>query len=211
MLAFVVGLKAEARLLTGAVHVGGGDAAGAARAAARAIETGATALVSFGLAGGLSPSLRPGALVVPGCVLWQGRRYRTDAALNAALGGVSGEMLLAERSVIAGAAAKAEAYRDSGADAVDLESGAVAEAASLAGLPFAALRAVCDPAWRSLPPASLLALDGAGAIGLGRVFRSVAQDPSQIGALLTLARDAASARRALAQRISGLQRPPQPK
>jgi hypothetical protein len=58
----VVGLKAEAllaRRLGVPVMIGGGTAAGAEMAARRAVAEGATALVSFGLAGGLDPSLRP--------------------------------------------------------------------------------------------------------------------------------------------------------
>ena len=95
MLAFVVGLKAEAWLTGGAAYVGGGDAAGAARAAADAIADGAAALLSFGLAGGLSPSMRPGAIVIPETVIWRDRRLRADTNLAAALGGFSCRALLA--------------------------------------------------------------------------------------------------------------------
>ena len=64
-------------------------------------------------------------------------------------------------------------------------------------LPFAVLRAICDPAERDLPPAALVALDQAGAIGLWRVLVSLARAPQQLPGLLALARDAAAARRAL--------------
>jgi adenosylhomocysteine nucleosidase len=84
---------------------------------------------------------------------------------------------------------------------VDLESGAVARVALAHGLPFAVLRAVADPAERNLPPAALLALDGAGRIGILRVLGSVFGNPGQILGLLALARDAAAARRALVGRV----------
>ena len=71
------------------------------------------------------------------------------------------------------------------------------------GLPFAALRAICDPATRDLPPAALIALNAAGAISLPDIARSIARQPSQIIGLLMLARDAAAARSAL-QRHVGL-------
>ncbi len=206
MLAFVVGLKAEARLTGGAAYIGGGDAAGAARAAANAIADGAAALISFGLAGGLSPSMQPGAIVIPETVIWRNRHLPADARLGAALGGFSCRALLAADAVAVSAADKAAAWRASAADAVDLESGAVADAACAAGLPFGVLRAVCDPAWRDLPPAALAALDPSGQVGVGAVLRSVVGRPQQIGPLLRLASDAARARRALIGWMAALRR-----
>ena len=83
----VVGLRAEAllaRRLGVPVVIGGGTAAGAEAAARRAVvAAGATALVSFGLAGGLDPGLRPGALVVPTAVLCGDRSFAADPALMA--------------------------------------------------------------------------------------------------------------------------------
>ena len=206
MLAFVVGLQAEARLLDGRVFVGGGDTAGAARAASQAVDDGARALLSFGLAGGLSPDVAPGAVLVPRHVLWRGRRFAADPALSAALGGTACDAVLGEEDAVADAARKARLWDEHEAEAVDLESGPVAEAADRAGLPFGVLRAVCDPAWRDLPPAALAALDGGGAIGVGRVAWSLVRRPAQIGGLLALARDASLARRALVERMAQLRR-----
>ena len=205
MLAFIVGLRAEARLVEGHIFVGGGGAEGATRAVALSLAAGATALVSFGLAGGLSPSIRPGALVVPRSVVSNTGIFHADAALSAALGGFSADLLLAESSAVTSAAAKARLWCFTRAEAVDLESGAVAQGAAQAGVPFAVLRAVCDPAWRDLPPAALAALDQAGVIGLARVLGSVLRQPGQVGGLLALARDAGRARRALAGRVARVQ------
>ncbi|OJW26043.1 MAG: hypothetical protein BGO51_08200 [Rhodospirillales bacterium 69-11] len=110
-------------------------------------------------------------------------------------------MLLAPAAIVATAADKRALHAATGAHVVDLESGAVAQAATAAGLPFAILRAVCDPAERDLPPAALAALDRSGAIGLARVIGSVLTRPGQLPALLTLARDAAAARRALLAQV----------
>ncbi len=207
MLAFVVGLKAEARLLrplSRRVFVGGGTARGAANASQRALAAGATSLVSFGLAGGLAPHLAPGALVVPANVMLAGRQYPTDTALSEALGGVAGGTLLAAEAVIASVAGKAERWTGTGAEAVDMESGAVAKAAREAGVPFAVLRAVCDPADRALPPAAVSALNRSGGIGLLRLATSLLLRPGQIGDLLALSGDAKLARRALQQRVREL-------
>ena len=121
MLAFVVGLKAEASLLQGHIFVGGG----APHAAARAVKAGASAMVSFGLAGGLDPSMRPGTLVTPNHVVQHGRSYPTDLALARALGDLPCDAVLAADSIAADAASKAHLWRETGAQIVDLESGAV--------------------------------------------------------------------------------------
>jgi adenosylhomocysteine nucleosidase len=171
--------------------------AGAAGASERLIRHGATALVSFGLAGGLDPILRPGTVVVAADVLDDGERLSTDRVLAARFGGMTGHTVLAGSTVVADAAEKRALFAATGAHVVDLESGPVARIARSHGLPFAVVRAVCDPAERDLPPAALVALGPGGGIGLMPVLRSVLGRPRQIFGLLALARDAARARRAL--------------
>jgi len=203
----VVGLAAEARLaapLGAQVAVGGGDAAGACRAAEDLAARGVAGLVSVGLAGGLDPALPAGTVLVPHAVRQDGRTIAVYAALARALGGPDRHTLLCGTTAVATATRKAWLWRDTGCAAVDLETGAVASVAQAHGLPFAVLRAVCDPAGRSLPPAALAALDGRGEIGIGRVLAAVLIRPWQVPALLGLARDAAAARRALARRVADL-------
>jgi adenosylhomocysteine nucleosidase len=205
---FVTGLRAEAALVAalGPAEAGGGLPAGAAAAAKRLVAQGATALISFGLCGGLDPALRPGALVVPRVVLSQGRRLACAPALAAALGGWSADALLSAEAVAADPATKAELFRATGAAGIDLESGAVAEAAAAARLPFAVLRAVCDPAEAGLPPAALAALDPQGRIAIRAVGASLLRHPRQLPALLALGRAAAAARRALVGRVGDIGR-----
>jgi adenosylhomocysteine nucleosidase len=179
------------------VRAGGGTPAGAGVAAARLIADGATGLVSFGLAGGLDPALRPGAVVIASAVLSEGERLGADAMLGDRFGGLTGHTMLAGHAVVAEAAAKRALFAATGAQAVDLESGAVARVAQAYGLPFAVVRAICDPAERDLPAAALVALDAEGAIGFGPLLRSLARRPGQLPGLLALAWDAVRARRAL--------------
>ncbi|MDR3534974.1 MAG: hypothetical protein P4L71_00615 [Acetobacteraceae bacterium] len=247
-LAILVGLTAEAKLadpLGCLVAAGGGSAAGASEAVARLVAGGATGLISFGLAGGLDPSLRPGTLIVPRAVVvemneatgagrllplplregvggrgpagtdgagWppppsplpQGEgeiRIATDPDLAQRLGGMTPHTILGGTAIAGTAAEKRRLWQATGAAAVDLESGAVARAAAAHGLPFAVLRAICDPAHRNLPPAALTALNSRGAIGLMRVIFSLIAHPGQFGALMALAADAAAARRTLGERV----------
>jgi len=204
-----VGLEAEARLarrLGVPVETGGGHAEGAAAAAARLAAQGVSSLVSFGLAGGLDPALAPGAILVPRAVLLDSDRWDADLALMDRLGGPTPGTLYGGGRIIATARDKAALHARTGAVAVDLESAAVADVARRHGLPFAALRAVCDPAARGLPRAALVALDAAGQIGAWRVGAAVLARPWEIPALVRLAGDAARARHTLVTRIRALGR-----
>jgi len=193
----VTGLQAEARLAGSRARAGGGTPAGAARVAGILADEGASALISFGLAGGLDPELRAGCLLIPRRVVARDAAWLCDSGLLGQLGGATADSLLAGDAIAATSARKAALWRETGASGIDLESGAVAAEAARRGLPFAAVRAVCDPAWRDLPPAALLALDQAGSIGLLRVVRSLLGNPAQLPALLALAADAGRARSAL--------------
>jgi adenosylhomocysteine nucleosidase len=199
-LGVVVGMTAEARLLDGTgcgVAIGGGTPHGARRMARRLVEDGATLLISFGLAGGLDPALAAGTPLVPRAVLSQGRSFACDETLRKALPGESIPCLLAADAVVATAADKQRLWQETAAGAVDLESGAVAEVATAAGIPFAVLRAVCDPAGRDLPLAAVAALDEQGRIAPMKIIGILARQPWQIPGLIALGRDAARARRAL--------------
>jgi adenosylhomocysteine nucleosidase len=160
-------------------------------------------LVSFGLAGGLDPALRPGAVIVPSVVLAEGTALHADPALAVRFGGLTSHVILAGSAVAASAAEKCGLHAATQAHAIDLESGAVATIACRHSLPFLVVRAICDPAERDLPPAALIALNPHGAIGVWGVLRSVAAQPLQVAALLALARDAARARRALIRLAGG--------
>jgi adenosylhomocysteine nucleosidase len=205
-LGVVTGLIAEARLAAplGIAAAGGGGPAGAARAAERLVAQGVSSLVSFGLCGGLDPALPAGSLVVPREVIATGRRYPTCPRLSAAVGGWSADSLLAGHETAADPASKRRQFDETGAAAIDLESGAVAEVAARAGLPFAVLRAVCDPAGALLPPAALAALDALGAISIWSVAASLLRHPGQIFDLIALGHAAAAARAALVRRVGDI-------
>ncbi len=207
MIAFITGLTAEARLLSRLevkAYAGGGTPEGATQAAEAAIGAGASALISFGLAGGLKPSLRHGVILRPGSVFCKGVVFRAESGLVEALGGVTEGALLAAATTIATAQEKQAAFRETAAVAVDMESGAVAEVAVRHGVGFAVLRAVCDTAEENLPHAALAALDPAGKIKFLRVAQSVVRHPAQIPALLALATHANAARKTLAKEVAAL-------
>ena len=203
-LGVVVGMASEARIarrLGAPMAIGGGSAAGARRVAERLVADGASALLSFGLAGGLAPGLRAGTVLVPQEVVTEGGRFAVDPALAACLGGFTSHVVYGADEVVASVEAKRALHERTGCDAVDVESGVVAEVAHAHRVPFAVLRAVCDPAGRALPAAAVVALTADGTVDVRRVIGSILHEPGQIGGLLALAWDAAVARRALTRTI----------
>jgi adenosylhomocysteine nucleosidase len=174
-----------------------------AYAGARAlVEQGATALVSFGIAGGLAPDLPPGALVLAEAVLdASGRRWTTATAWRLSLqdetGADASGPLLASETAIRTAAEKSELQARTGAIAVDMESGGVARAAEAAGVPFLVVRVVADPASRRLPPSALAGLGPDGRQRPRAVLAALTRRPWDIVELIRLGRDSSTALRRL--------------
>jgi adenosylhomocysteine nucleosidase len=179
----------------------------AGEAAQRMVARGSLALLSFGIAGGLDPDLHPGALMVPAVVIApDGSRLETDAPwrgrLMAALAGQSTRFpqgvaegpLAGAAEVVATPADKVRLLERTGAQAVDMESHAVAGAAAAAGLPFLAIRCVADRAGRALPRAVLGGVGPEGWVRVLSVLTGILRSPGELGGVLALARDS---RRAL--------------
>ncbi len=191
------GLAVEARIARAAgfqAIVAAGDPQHAVTAVAAAARQ-ATCLVSFGVAGGLAPHLAAGDVILSTEVIAEGRRWRADpqfdgqiADLAGRVGATRGAVLGASR-ILATEQDKRQAWRNTGALAVDLESAIVARAAVAAGIPFVVLRTIADPARRALPPAALIPLAADGTPAVGRVLQELVRRPRQIAALFALARE----------------------
>jgi len=166
----------------------------AARAARSLQAAGAGGLVSWGVAGGLDPRLRAGDLVLANRVLapdgaaaypsaaWRGALAARLAGRAAILEGT----LLTTAQVLDSVAAKALAFRTTGALAVDLESLAVGRAASEMGLPFLAVRVIVDAAG-DLLPAAVMAASRGGQVRLARLIAQLVLAPRDLAPLLRLA------------------------
>ncbi len=182
------GLKREARIITRAcpeaVAVIGGGAAAQLEARLEAAADGfAGVLLSCGIAGALSPGLRPGDVVIDGddAVLATLRRALPDAVSGKIVGG---------DAILASATAK-RALRDAtGGVAVDMESHVAARVAGRRGLAFGAIRAISDGAEDDLPPAALVGMRPDGGMALGAVLASLARHPRQLPALIRTGRQA---------------------
>ena len=166
-----------------------------ATAAARAMAAhGASGLVSFGVAGGLDPSLGAGVVVIASSVIgpdgealpahrpWVKALMRLDGAYD------SGAVVGSDRPVMT-ALDKRRLFRRYGALAVDMESHAVATVARDAGLPFAAIRAIGDPAGRTVPRAALAGLMPDGRTRALPVLAGLLRHPRDFAGIWRLAKE----------------------
>ena len=215
----VAALESEARTLGPAVRrhdglsslrggallaVGGMGRAHAVMAARRLVDAGAAALMSFGFAGGLDPSLSAGSVVLPCEVISNdGARFLTSAGwcgeLRLAILGrrpVANGTLLTASQPIDRVEDKARAFRETGAVAVDMESLGIAEVAAVHSLPFAVIRVIVDTAIDVLPRAVMAASLG-GRLSMRRLVGGLAAAPLDLLPLIRLAQRYRAATRSL--------------
>lgn len=223
-LGIVTGLRFEADIARAAVGQNpaiGGDAVTIAchgpgvehgRSAAQSLlDIGATALLSFGVAGGCNPDLPTGTIIVAtgvrdmspsggGDMLYTNREWQRRIK-SLLLGNV-----LVEDAPIASVVdpltdrnAKKNMFADLHAAAVDMESAAIARAAMEAGAPFMALRVILDDADTSLSPTALAGMGEDGAQDTGAVLRALLRRPMDLPGLMRLGSDSGRAKRALAK------------
>jgi hopanoid-associated phosphorylase len=177
----------------------GGNAQRACEAATRWIETGAAgALMSFGMAGGLDPALRPGELVLSVRVHASGQRvFEGDAPwlerLRSRLPQAHIGAIESSGVPIRDPGTKRALAARNGALAVDMESEGVASAAARFAVPFVALRVVADPADCRVPAAALAGLSPRGGVRPLAVLARLLARPNEFLELLTIARHSGKA------------------
>lgn len=201
----VVGFSAEAALLPPGTAVLNA-AANPEKLAAALGALRPSAVLSFGIAGGLDPALRPGALLVARAVVAEAR-WPAHAAWSAALAAATGAAMVdlaGAPQVIATPGEKAALYARSGAAAVDMESAVIARS----GIPFAVLRAVADTADETLPPAAAEGLDEAGNPAPWRVMRALLRRPGDLPGVIRMGLRSQAALRALRAVTAQALRPP---
>ena len=211
-LGIVTGLAAERSCLRalsadqGSVRCFGMGPEAAAEAACELLSEGCSALLSFGLAGGLDPGLRPGAIVVAEAIVTdRGELFSTDTAwrrrvirrlTTTGCSVFEGQLLCSDRPLLSVEDKRAAALA-SQAVVVDMESHAVARAAQRSSVPFLAIRAVADPAERTVPAWLAATIGDSGRPRLRVVAKGALAHLSDVPRLFRLARDQRAALAAL--------------
>jgi adenosylhomocysteine nucleosidase len=170
------------------------------------LENGATALLSWGCAGGLDPKLSPGGLLLPKTVITSDQiLYHVDATWHESLcnrlkGHVAfqTEPVVESATVVRTPAEKVILFRKTGAIGVDMESAAVAAVAQEVGVPFMVVRAVADSTDKTIPDIALNAIDEFGRLSFLKLIQGLAKDPTELLALVRIARNYRAAQRTLA-------------
>lgn len=168
--------------------VGGAGATAAAQATRLLIAGHRPKLViSAGFAGGLSPALARGSVVLPGRAVCQSGGPPLELLLPpkpsllpgpSAGAGVTGASIVSVADVVASPAAKQALAAATGAILVDMETYAVAEVARAAGLPCAGVRVVSDTAGQELPrEVTALARPQSGMRRLGAALGAIGRRP----------------------------------
>lgn len=151
------------------------------------------AVILAGLAGALDPSLQVGDVVVDGPV--------TSPPAGVRLG-----KILSVDHLVSTPAEKEQLHRETGASAVDMETGAVTAWAERQGLPLWNVRAISDRADQTLNPDLLHLIDPWGRPRPLRVARRLLGGPSRVKELRELGRAANFAAGRLAAAIADLLR-----
>lgn len=206
----VVGMEDERAIAAGddTIVVVGTAKASVLRNKLASIKTdGISAVYSFGVAGGLDPTLKPGDLLLSSRVL--SRHVSGDDSLPDQLWESDLQLLTAytikarsnpdirfRKGVFLGTDLEArdnpetgnKGLRDkTGADIIDNETHIAAQFAAEHQLPFLSIRAVSDSVNHPLPPAALIALDADGSPNGSEILKSLIKDPSQIPDLVRTA------------------------
>ena len=173
------------------------------------LRSGARALISLGLSGGLYPASQSGDLIVADRLLMMDGAITASVQttlpsveqacqlLRAAGLPVRPGSLISTRDAVLTPDCKMVLFERFGALAVDMESAAVAQAAACANLPFFACRAVCDPVGHSIPLPIIAALSSDGSLLPLRLLPAILRKPSLVGQLIVLGRQARIALKSL--------------
>ncbi len=194
IIGILCGFEAEAMLarkLTPHVACSGAVEALAFQRAEALVKQGVTALVSFGVAGGLDPQLDSEAIIIAKEIAGNdNQRWVCDAGLisrfkSAAPHGLDGAVF-GSTHLVPTPAAKKKLHAHTGCVIVDMESHVVAQVATRYNLPFAVLRGVSDSVEDGFPDAALKGLSPDGSTNMNAVYKSLLRNPLQIPALLKL-------------------------
>jgi hopanoid-associated phosphorylase len=199
----LVGLAFEARIAAGpGVFVICRDSEKViATSLEQALKRGCRRIISFGVAGGLAPHLRPGDWIIASSVIDAHHVRPTDQAwterLLGMIPGASHAPIMGVDAAVIDPKDKQRMHVATGAHTVDIESHLVARLASAHGLSFAAVRVVVDPAHRAVPAAAIAGMRPGGGTSVMAILRELFARPSQLSGLMRVALDAYTARNAL--------------
>ena len=207
----IVATNKEAEIIKGipgiSFIVSGVGSKNAQKAVSHANIKGASHIISFGTAGGLSPSLKKGDVVIPEHIL----KYKKEKALNvdpmwhkqvvALLKEppftLSTEKLLSVERVILDPAQKKRLYLETGCVSLDMESYFIAQACSEKKMHFLCIRAISDTYSMKIPDWIPLCIDSSGRFLPHFFIKELIKHPFHIKELICISDGFFKARKSL--------------
>ena len=191
------------------ILVSGIGSENAASAAQQLINHGATSLLSWGTAGGLSDTLRFGDILLPQFVQLsntENGQYQTDhnwrqqiiKLISSDLKPHDG-LLLQTNEIIADTRQKSLLHEKTTAIAVDMESGSIAKVAALHDLPFLIIRSIVDTSNETIPMSAINSIDEFGQTKPATLIANLIKNPGDIPKLIKLGKHFRQARKNLKQ------------
>jgi len=212
---FITALKSEAKCLSGSlsddhmIAVAGIGASAAERSARNLIASGCERLISFGLAGALSPDFKAGDVVLADRVV-----DPSGAAIGAppadwveAVAGRLGELangpalhtggVVSAAEIITSPVEKTALHTAAGCLAVEMEAAGVARAAQATGVAFLCVKAISDTADQNLPVNLSGVINPDGTVRPGALLGGLVTRPGDIVRFIALSRGSKAAHASL--------------
>lgn len=185
----------------------GAGADNAETAAELLINQGASRLISWGCAAGLSDLAKPGDLTLANCLVGADLSNKSiDAAWHQHSVGIIEKhsdirirngKIVESRELVVSSREKKKLNLASGAVALDMESAAVARVADRHKLKFLVIRAIADPVGMDLPKAVAYALNDQGDVSLRKLLSYLTRHPAELPKLIKLGAHFHKAKRTL--------------
>ena len=161
-------------------------------------------LISWGTAAGLSPSVAAGDLMMPDAVMVSKEKFATNHEFNnRVLKQISPGLrwhkglCYATKELLDSVESKQEIFATTRCIGADMESGAVAKAATENNIPFTVIRSVSDPVYMPLPKAVAKGFNQEGDLMIKDLAKLVISSPGDWTATFKLARNFKKARKTL--------------
>lgn len=153
-------------------------------------------VVSWGVAGAIDPKLNFGDILISETVLYNNDKYtcslnwfnNINQELQNNYSFIKSGMMVTNQEICSSIENKTSLYENTGASAVDMESGAIAELAQSENIDYLILRAISDNANTAIPEVVTNHTDNLGRPDLFPFLFSCIKQPGQIIELVKLAR-----------------------
>jgi adenosylhomocysteine nucleosidase len=176
------------------VAYSGAGPTNAKAAAELLVAKGATRLISWGCAGALRASLKPGDLILADKLM---DAVNIEIAVNAGWHSYTKEILapfvvvhtgclVESTSIVSSSKDKKQLHSMTNAIALDMETIAIARVATKYMLPFLSIRAIVDPVNMNLPLAISHSLNKRGEVVLGKLLLFLFLHPAELPGLIKL-------------------------